>query len=229
LLKQQDETLKNLAREAVRQGENLRNQVRNLTLQGLQIRELSLSQIRRVIHSVTEGINLGAAEKKVDAERALKDALAGMDDALQRAVEANRVALEQLTGRGQSFEDSHLKQALDELERMEDGFLSTVRQAADTASEQIKQQWSNILKNVQIGGTETGSQVTATMTAFRDIGERMRRDFEESRRAGFKAAYMLTQNFATLASGVLMGLSEALQGPEAKNKEEKAAASGSNS
>lgn len=229
LLKQQDEILKQLAREAVKHGENLRTAVRDLTLQGLQIRELSLSQIRRVVHSVTEGINMGAAEKKVDAGKALEDALAGMDDALRRAVEANRVALEQLTGAGQSFEDSHLKQALDDLERLEDGFLTTVRQASDTANEQIKQQWSNILKNIKAGETETGGQVATTLDAFRDFGERMQRTFQESRRAGFKAAYMLTQNYATLASGVLIGLSEALQTPKAKRREETVTASGSSS
>ena len=228
LLKQQDEILKNLAREAVKQGENLRNAVRDLTLHGLQIRELSLSQIRRVVRSVSEGINAGAAEKKVDAGKALEDALAGMDDALRRAVEANRVALEQLSGGGQTFEDSHLKAALDDLEHMEDGFLTTVRQAADTANEQIKQQWFNILKNVKVGQTETGGQVATALDTFREFNERMRRDFEDSRRAGFKAAYMLTQNFATLASGVLIGLSEALH-PESKKREEAANASGSSS
>lgn len=227
LLKQQDEALKKLAQEAVTQGGNLRKAVRDITLQGLRIRELSLSQIRRVVHSVSEGVNLGAAEKKVDASKALQDALAGMDDALRRAVQANRLALEQLSAAGQDFEDSHLKKALDDLEHLEDGFLTTIHQAADHANAQIKQQWDSILKNVKAGGTETGGQVATTLDAFRDSGERGQQAFQESRRAGFKAAYMLTQNFATLASGVLIGLSEALQGPGAK--EETPAASSSSS
>lgn len=225
LLKQQDEDLKRLAREAVKQGENLRKAVRDITLQGLQVRELSLSQIRRVIHSISEGINLGSAEKKVDASKALEDALAGMDDALRRAVQANRLALKQLTGAGQDFDESHLKTALDDLEHLEDGFLTTVHQAADTADEQIKRQWAGILKNAKVAGTETGGQVAATLDAFRVLAERGQQNFRESRRAGFKAAYMLTQNFATLASGVLIGLSEALQSPEP----EKETPTGSNS
>lgn len=218
LLKQQDEVLKKLAQEAVTRGGNLRNAVRDITLQGLRIRELSLSQIRRVVHSISEGVNLGAAEKKVDASKALEDALAGMDDALRRAVQANRLALEQLTGAGQDFEDSHLKEALDDLEHLEDGFLTTIHQAAENANEHIKQQWAGILRNAKGGGTETGGQVATTLDAFRDFGQRGQHALQESRRAGFKAAYMLTQNFATLASGVLIGLSEALRGPEAKEE-----------
>jgi hypothetical protein len=137
------------------------------------------------------------------------------------------LALEQLTGAGQDFEDRHLKKTLDDLEHLEGAFLTTIHQAADHANAHIKQQWAGILRNAKGGGTETGGQVATTLDAFRDFGERGQQAFQESRRAGFKAAYMLTQNFATLASGVLIGLSEALRGPE--GKEETPTASNSSS
>jgi ElaB/YqjD/DUF883 family membrane-anchored ribosome-binding protein len=219
LLKQQDELLKELAAEAVKQGANLRKAVRDLTLQGLQLRELTLDQIKRVVRNVTEGVNLGVAEKKLDAGKALEDALAGMDDALLKTVQATRVVFERL-GTGKPFEETPWKQAFHDLEQLEDVFLTTLQQTTDTASEEIRKQWATVLNNAKISGTETGEQVAATVKALRDFGERMRDSTREWRKAGFKAAYLLTENFATLASGVLMGLSEGLQGEKRVEPEE---------
>ena len=98
-----DEVLKGLARESVKQGENLRSAVRELTLNALRSRELTLGEIKRVIRTVTEGVNLGAATAKVDAERVLGEALAGMDEAVLKAVQANHLALQQLSAQGRSL------------------------------------------------------------------------------------------------------------------------------
>ena len=54
-----DEVLKKLASESVKQGENLHAAVRDLTLKALQGRELSLSQIKSVLATVTQGVNMG--------------------------------------------------------------------------------------------------------------------------------------------------------------------------
>src|SRR5688572_18878645 len=110
-----DEVLKATARESVKQGENLRSAVRELTLNALRSRELTLSEIKRVVRSVTEGVNLGAATSKIDAEEVLGEALAGMDEAVLKAVQANHLALQQLAAQGQSLRESHMKKALDEL------------------------------------------------------------------------------------------------------------------
>jgi ElaB/YqjD/DUF883 family membrane-anchored ribosome-binding protein len=203
----QDELVKQMAAQAVKQGENLRTAVRELTLQALTSRELTLSQIKHVVSNVTEGINLGAAEKKIDPQKVVSEALAGMDDAVLKAAEASRVALEHF-GAGKDFEQSQLKQALTDLEKMEDEFLTSIKQASNGATEQLRNQWARVLKDAKMSGTGTGEQVTETMEAF---GKRMQQSMRESRTAGFKMAHLMSQNFATLASGVLIGLSEALQ------------------
>src|SRR5437879_2952088 len=69
-----DEVLKSLARESVKQGENLRSGVRELTLNALKGRELTIREIKRVVKAVTEGVNLGAATSKIDADRVLGEA-----------------------------------------------------------------------------------------------------------------------------------------------------------
>jgi hypothetical protein len=203
-----DEVLKGLARESVKQGENLRSAVRELTLNALRGRELTLGEIKRVIRTVTEGVNLGAATSKIDADVVLSEALAGMDEAVLKAVQANHLALQQLSAQGQSLRESHVKKALEDLERLEDEFLASVKEAAKKGSKQIKDQWATVLQQKQNVGTETAAQIEATMEAF---GDQMRAAVKQQRRTALKAAEMMAENFTTLASGILIGLTEGLQ------------------
>ena len=199
----QDELLKQMASEAVRKGEEVRATVRDLTLKSLHGRQLTLAQIRDALRTVTEGVNMGAAKSPLDPEALLADALAGMDDALLKAVEANRLALQKLTDDGHSFEDSRMKKALDELERYEDTLLRTVKQASAGATEKIRAQWAGVIKNTRLEGTDTGAQVTSTLEQY---GAQFQTALRDSRTAGLKVAHAMTRNYATLASGVLIGL-----------------------
>ena len=203
-----DEVLQKLAHESVRRGDNLRTTVRDLTLKGLQARELSLGQIRQVVRSVASGVNLGAAAGNVDVEKTLGAALNGMDDAVLKAVEASRMALDRLLGGGADFENSRLKKSLSQLERMEDEFLRSVRQAAGSAGDKVKAQWSGILKNTRLAGTGTGAEVAATLEGY---ARQMQDQLRQNREVGLKAAHMLSQNIATLASGILIGLAEGMR------------------
>ena len=203
-----DEVLKGLARESVKQGENLRTAVRELTLNALKSRELTLAGIKRVVKTVTEGVNLGAAGAKIDGERVLGEALAGMDDAVLKAVQANHIALQQLSQQGQSLRESHVKNALAELERLEDEFVASVKEATKKGSKQLKDQWASVLQQKQSVGLETAAQIEATMEQF---GDQMRAAVKQQRRTAVKAAEMMAENFTTLANGILIGLTEGLQ------------------
>jgi hypothetical protein len=203
-----DEFLKSMAAEAVKQREQIRTAIRDLTLEALQMRELSLKQINSVVRNISAGVNVGVGEAKIDTGKTLSEALAGMDDALLKVVEANKIALHKLTEGGASFEDSRLKKGLKELESFEEKFLDSVKQAAQKASEQVQEQWKVILDKVPRGGTETGAEVTEMLrTQAREAQTAAR----STREAGLKMVHTLSQNYATLVSGVLIGLSEALQ------------------
>jgi len=208
-----DAILKKVASEAVEQGENLRAKVRDLTLRALQARELSLSAIKQVLRSVTEGVNLGAAKAKIDVEKPLADALAGMDDALQKAVSASQIALERLFDHGAEFEDSRIRKALGDLDRMEDEFLRVVRQSARGASDQVKTQWAGVLKHLPAGGTAAGARAQEAATKF---AEQMRSSLREQRAGAAKFTHGLSKSYGTLASGILIGMSEGLRGERAK-------------
>ena len=208
----QDELLRNLASESIRKGEDIRATVRDLTLKALQGRQTTLAQIRSALRSIAEGVNIGAAKSPIDPEALINDAFAGMDDALLKVVEANRIALAKLTD-GQSFEDSQMKRALDELERYEDTLLRSVKQASSGATDKIRAQWAGVLKTTKLEGTDTGARVAATLEQY---GAQMQNALRETRSGAMKMAHALTRNYATLVSGVLIGLSEALQAEGAR-------------
>jgi hypothetical protein len=201
-----DEILKSIAAEAVKQQHHLRETVRDLTLKALQARELNLKQINGVVGSVTQGINAGTTANSEDTKNVLSDAFAGMDDALLKVVEANKIALQKLTEGGESFQDSSVRKALKDLEKIEDQFLSAIQKASNDASEKVKQNWKTILDKMPHGGTVTGAMVDDTLSAQ---SRQMREAVRASRETSLKTVHALTQNYATLVSGVLMGLSEA--------------------
>ena len=214
-----DQVLKSLASQSIKQGSDVRAAVRNLTLKALQQRELTLDQIGKVLRSVTEGVTLGVSNRELKVEKTLSDTVAGMDDALLKAVEASNIALHRLTGEGYDFEDSNLKRALDELEKFEDQFLQSIEQATASAGEKIKAPWDRVLAQTKRSGTATGTQVASTM---REYAKRAQAAMRAQRETGFKTAHLLTQNFAILASGILIGMSEGLGGKPAPAKAKRA-------
>jgi uncharacterized protein YoxC len=209
-----DEVLKAMVVEAVKRQAQIRSSVRDITLKALQVRELGLSQINNVVRKVTEGVNAGLGDK-VDVKKALADAFAGMDDALLKVVEANQVALTKLTEGGASFEESSVKKALDELEKLEDRFRDGITQGTQEAGARLTQQWASVLDKIPHGGTDTGARVVQTIAGH---AQQVQDAMSQSREAGLKVAHTLTQNYATLVSGVLMGLSEAMQQGKPKSK-----------
>lgn len=198
-----------------RQGEALRKAVSSATLKALQGREMTVKNIQGVLKAVTQAASAGAANSKlpeVDVEALLAKALAGMDGALLQAVEAQRTALEQFIEQGVGAQEKQLKNALGDLEKMEDMFFSTVTKAAQAAGDQLQGPWNQVIEGLQLKGTAAGAQATATVEQLMTAAQQASRD---GRAASAKAAEALMKGYATLVSGVLIGMSEALrQAPE---------------
>jgi hypothetical protein len=192
-----------------KQSAQLQQAVTQATLQALQGRELTLKNIRAALKSVTEAANLGAARNTaLDPTDLLDRAVAGMDDALLRAVDAHRAALEQLSAHGADLREKTLRKALDDLERFEDMMMATVRKAAEGAGAPMAGAWGQVLEKMQAGGTVSGAK--AATTAEQMI-EQMQAMTRSSRAAGLRAAQVLADSYAAMASGVLIGMTEALK------------------
>ena len=219
----QDAIITMFANASSKGGEQLRKAVGEATLAALQGRELSLKNIRGVLKTMAQSASTGAAKNLtagLDVESLLDKAVAGMDDALVKAVEANRVALQQFVSQGADLREKHLKKALNDLENMEDTFIGALKKATEAAGSQMSGQWAPVLEKLQAGGTISGAQAA---TAAEQFAGQVQTAIRDSRAAGLRAAQTMAEGYATLVSGVLIGMSDALKqggvgGTPAKSK-----------
>ena len=194
------------AEASAKQGETVRKAVHEATLKALQGRELTLANIRQVLGTVTKAASAGAAGSKLpapDVEALLTKAFAGMDGAMEQAVLANQRALQQLVDQGVSLRETQLKKALADIEKMEDTLFASVRKAAP-----MDGPWSGVFQALQGKGTGTGARATAALEQLREDTHKNLRD---GRALSLRATQAMLDSYATLASGVLIGMSEALK------------------
>lgn len=214
-----------LENATAKQGEQVRKAVSEATLRALQARELSLKNIRSTLKSVTDAAGAGALKSPLpapDVSALLDKAVAGMDDALLRAVDANRTALSTLMAQGADMRDKHVKKAIEDIEKLEDTMLGVVRKAADAAAKGVDgamggaagkmgglaQMWAPVLDKLNAGGTLSGASAASTVE---QLMNQMHTTMRSTRQASLRAATALAESYAAMASGVLIGMSEAMQ------------------
>ncbi len=202
------------AKATAQQQAQLRKAVYDATLGALQGRELTLKNIRSVLSTVAESAGAGAAKNPLggaDAGQMLDTAVAGMDDALLKAVEANRLALQQFVDRGVDLRETQLKKALDDLEKFEDMLVSTVKKSAGAAGDPMAGPWAQVLEKMNLGGTQSGAKAASATAQFEQQMAQMQTAVRDNRAAALRAAQTLADSYTALVSGVLIGMSEALQ------------------
>jgi hypothetical protein len=206
----QDALITLFAEASTKQGEALRKAVSTATLKALQGREMTLDSIKKVVKSVTDAASSGAARNPasgVDVEAMLGKALAGIDSALLQAVEAHRKALGQFVSHGVGFGEKPMKDALANLEKMEDVFFNAVAKASKGAGT-LQAPWEHALAAFKMKGSETGAQATQTVEGLLAQAQTTLRD---SRAGGLRAAQAMLDSYNALVSGVLIGMSEGIQ------------------
>ncbi|HTP71171.1 MAG TPA: DUF6781 family protein [Burkholderiaceae bacterium] len=207
----QDALIDMFAKASAQQGEALRKAVSEATLKALQGRELTVTNIRNVLKTVTQAASSGAAKNglpAVDLEALLARAFDGMDAALLKAVQAQRAALQQFVDQGVELNNRQMKSALANLEKMEDVFFSTVGKAAEGAGGALQGPWEQVLESMKLKGTGTGAQAKTSIAALMSQAQTALR---EGRSAGLRGAQAMMDSYAALVSGVLIGMSEGLQ------------------
>jgi len=199
------------AQASAKQGAQLRKAVSDATLMALQGRELSLKNIRSTLKAVAQASSQGVAQNStagLDPETLLDKAVAGMDDAMLQAVHANRTALATLVAQGADTHNKHLQKAMADLEKMEDTMFVAFKKAANGAGAPLAGAWGQVMEKLQAGGTLSGGQATATVE---QLADQMQSAVRDSRAAGMRAAQAMAESYTAMVSGVLLGMSEAMQ------------------
>jgi hypothetical protein len=206
----QDALITMFAEASAKQGESLRKGVSEATLRALQGRELTLDNIKKVVKNVAEAASTGLARNPtpaIDVEALLGKALGGIDAALLQAVEANRKALEQFVSGGVSLSEKPLKEALANIEKMEDAFFGAVTKASQSAGP-LQGPWQGALEAMKMKGSATGAQATQTVESL--VGQ-AQTALRQGRATSMRAAQAMLDSYAAMVSGVLIGMSEGLQ------------------
>jgi len=210
----QDALVTMFAEASAKQGEALRKAVANATLQALQGRELTLECIKKVVMTIAGAASLGAARNPasaIDVEAMLGKALAGIDSALLQAVEANRKALQQFVSTGVGLTEKPMKDALANIERIEDTFFDAVAKASKTAGP-LQAPWEQVLSAMKMKGSHTGAQAAQTVES---LLAQAQTGLRTSRASSMRAAQAMLDSYSALVSGVLIGMSEGLQSGKA--------------
>ncbi|HEY5324944.1 MAG TPA: DUF6781 family protein [Caldimonas sp.] len=210
----QDALVTMFAEASAKQGEALRKAVANATLQALQGRELTLESIKKVVKTIAGAASLGAARNPasaIDVEAMLGKALAGIDSALLQAVEANRKALQQFVSTGVGLTEKPMKDALANIERIEDTFFDAVAKASKTAGP-LQAPWEQVLSAMKMKGSHTGAQAAQTVES---LLAQAQTGLRTSRASSMRAAQAMLDSYSALVSGVLIGMSEGLQSGKA--------------
>ena len=199
------------AQATEQQGDALRKAVSDATLKALQGREMTVRNIRGVLKSVTQAASTGASSSGLTGggvESLLGKAIEGMDAALLRAVEAQKTALAQFMQQGVGAQEKQMQPLLANLEKMEDVFFSTVAKAAQTAGAPLQGPWDQALAALKLKGSDTGASASATVE---QLMTQAQASFREGRAASMRSAETLMKGYATLVSGILIGMTEGLQ------------------
>jgi len=108
----QEALIQQFSQATAQQGDARRKAVKEATLKALQARELTLANIKQVLNTVAKAASAGAAGSPlaaIDVEGLLGKAFAGMDGALEQAVQANRTALQKMVDQGASLRETQLR------------------------------------------------------------------------------------------------------------------------
>ena len=206
----QDALITLFSQAGARQGEVVRKAVFEATLKALQGRELTLENIRRVLKSATLASSMGAASNQgsqEEVEALLAKAIAGMDAALLKAVQANRTALQQFMDLGVGLQDEHMKTALANLARLEEVFIAAVGKVAEVAAAPLQAPWHHVIDHMKDHGTSSGLQATQVVA---QLMEKSHIALRSGRAASVRAAQSMMESYASLVSGVLLGMSEGM-------------------
>jgi hypothetical protein len=191
-----NEDIRDAASESVRQADDIRQRVHDLTLEALKARRFDREAMREVVRAVTEGLSRAAPGSRLGVRHTLAEGLRGMDQALTASVQAGHEALRQMVAAGRGVSDHEVKQALAGLRKIEDDFVATVEEVAHSANERVRPELREALRQALHAGTETGRHTARLMAEF---------TFGSLELAGEFGA-----RFAKLAAAVLAGMADAL-------------------
>lgn len=202
------EKLENEIKQAVQTGSDIRDVVRQLTLNALTQGKLNTKEIRQVVSAVVKGASEGAVSQGIKSKDNLSNAVSGLDDALSWVAEASKLALEEAAGDLKTFAKQDIKQITDDLLVLEEIYLDTLKCVAKESNKLIASTLNNIERHARDSGTAVGRQTTEIVKMLnQQLGETL----SETVAAGSDSALKLASQLSYAAAGFLDGIAQTLE------------------
>ncbi|NRP31695.1 MULTISPECIES: DUF6781 family protein [unclassified Aliiroseovarius] len=199
--------LRRQGRAAVEGPQATREAVRDVVMRALSNRSLEEGQVRDVVRSVLEGAAEAAPDDSAESLDALRQALAGIDDALERAAIASKLAIEEARARAAAFSEQDLRRAVDDLATLDRLYFEALASVVKSGTKVSARIIGDLADHLRRTGTRTGAAVREALGSL----ERAHpthvpphpSEVARSARAG-------AATIAAIGSGILAGLADTL-------------------
>ena len=189
------------------EGGELRDRVRGLVMKALVDHQTDPEAIRAVMRDTLAGVGDGLAARGHQATSALREAVAGMDEAVGRSVYAVQMAMEEAWGVGHRFAETDMKETFEAVKGLEDDLLSTLKEASDRTQGWLQGGFADLGLHLARTGTDTGAQVRSVMEK---LNSRMVNIAVGSGADSLAAAEQARGRLSEVASGILRGLADSI-------------------
>ncbi len=199
-------------RNAVEQGHDVQEKVRQLTLRMITERSFDIKSLQQTAGAVLRGARAGvqkemqqtSAQTQV-AQARLKQAVNGLDVALAQLAEAAKLAVQEATSRAQKYTNEDLDLARSDLKMLESMFIETLQKSASDAMDTTGVILKDLASHARTHGSAVGKQIKETLDVIAH-------QISAAGRAQVGASLHLARNTSDLlrkiAAGVLSGLAD---------------------
>lgn len=197
---------------AVEQGNDVQEMVRQLTLRKISARSIDIASLRQIASAVLRGARAGAQKKlrqsaaQTDIARtSLKQAVTGLDVAFAQLAEAAKLAVEEAASRAQRFSNEDLARARMDLESMEMMFMETLQSSALGAKDAAGDILHDLAAHTRTHGSALGAQLKETLAV---IARQIAVAGHAQVGAGLHFAQATSDLLRQIAAGVLTGVAD---------------------
>ncbi len=195
-------------RQAVTQGNDIQNHVRDIVVEALAQVRMSPKEISQILKESVQGASQGAMLLSGKEYEALKQAIDGIDVALSHAAEASKLAIEEAVGNIREFSDQDLHRAVDDIRTLESMFLDTLGNVAKGGTKTVRIVINEFMEHGKNTGTAVGNTLEESIMGLQQV---LTADKKEQMHRTLDTAQAISESIAGLASGLLAGMADKFQ------------------
>jgi hypothetical protein len=205
----QQEDVQEAVRDAVDSGSDIYQRVKDITLKALTARQLDMDNITKVADAVAKGIGDAIGNQGEHSREAFTQAVSALDDALAKAAEASKLAIQEAASKVSDYSHYDFNKAADDIQQLETMFLDTVKKIAKDSNQIVADIVNDFTTHARQSGTAVGEQASIAMDALKDLPK-----FGTG--TLISSAVAATSALAEIGSGILAGIAESLRSSQAK-------------